>query len=305
MPSDPKDRPGKMSTLVSSVSPLTGTPSRRGIFTMVSGAEAGRVLSLQVGLAVTVGRNESSSHRIDDASVSGTHARIVAVGDSYVLADERSTNGTFVNGVRVAEPVVLRDGDRVQLGPAALLRFSLVDEAEERALKTMFEAAHRDGLTGAFNRKHLDERLDAELAYARRHGTELSFLLLDVDHFKKVNDVHGHLAGDAVLKTVVGVLVRVVRAEDLVARYGGEEFAVLARDLRLPEACVVGERVRNALSQATTTVDGREVRVTASVGAASVRCCGERRDRLTLLAIADRRLYRAKELGRNRLVADG
>jgi diguanylate cyclase (GGDEF)-like protein len=303
VPDDPN--PLKTVTLVSSVSPLTPSTNARGILSVIGGGEAGRVLSLAAGLSVSLGRSEKCTHRIDDASVSSLHARVVVVGKDYVLADERSTNGTFVNGARVSEPVVLRDGDRIQLGPNVLMRFALVDEHEEGALSRIYEAAHRDALTGAFNRKHFEERIEGELAYARRHGSQLSCVLLDVDHFKKVNDTYGHPAGDAVLKSTVITMSRSVRTEDVVARYGGEEFVLLVRDSSLRAAASIAERIRHTVSQSVVVFGGKEIRVTASAGVASVECCGDRRDRATLLGVADRRLYRAKQLGRNRVVSDG
>jgi diguanylate cyclase (GGDEF)-like protein len=297
--------PLKTVTLVSSVSPVAPSTNARGILSVIGGGEAGRILSLAAGLSVSLGRSEKSTHRIADASVSSTHARIVLIGKDYVLADERSTNGTFVNGLRVGEPVVLRDGDKIQLGPNLLMRFALVDEHEEGALSRIYEAAHRDALTGAFNRKHFEERVEGELAYARRHDSHLSAMIFDVDLFKNVNDTHGHAAGDAVLKNTVGVMMRSVRAEDIVARYGGEEFVILARDAPLPTAASIADRIRLAISQSAVPVGGKELRVTASAGVASIGCCGDRRDRVTLLGIADRRLYRAKQAGRNRVVSEG
>jgi two-component system cell cycle response regulator len=297
--------PGKSSglspsTLVQNVTPTADRT--RAVMTVLGGVQTGRMLSLSLGASVTLGRGEHCTHRIEEASVSGTHARIVALSAQYMLADEHSTNGTFVNGIRVTEPVILRDGDRVQLGPIVLLRFSLVSELEERALQTMYESAHRDALTGVFNRKHLDERLDTELAYAQRHQTELAIILIDVDFFKKVNDSHGHLAGDAVLRHIGALLARTVRTEDVVARYGGEEFVVVARDVPIGKACAVAERIRQTIEQAVLPFEGKELRVTASSGVATLQCCGERRDKATLLGLADRRLYRAKELGRNRVM---
>jgi two-component system cell cycle response regulator len=287
-------------TLVESLPPPADCG--RGVLTLLGGLQTGRVLCLSSGPSVTIGRSETCSHRIEEASVSGTHARIVAASGQYLLVDENSTNGTFVDGKRVTEPVVLHDGDRVQLGPLTFMRFALVSEAEERALKTMYESAHRDGLTGAFNRKHLEERLDTELAFALRHDSDLAVILIDVDHFKGVNDEHGHLVGDAVLKEIVALLGRSVRTEDVVARFGGEEFVIVARQITVSTAYAVADRIRQAIMQAVVVVGSKQVRVTVSAGVASLRCCGARRDKASLLQIADRRLYRAKELGRNRVV---
>src|SRR5271156_6443021 len=158
----------------------------RGVLMVIGGHQTGRVLSLSLGPSVTVGRSAKASHTLDEPSVSGIHARIIRAEPSYVLADENATNGTFVNGERLTEPVHLKDGDRVQLGPVLVLRFTLVSEAEERSLKMVYESAHRDGLTGVFNRKHTEERLAAEIAYAERHAKQLSVMIFDLDPFKSI-----------------------------------------------------------------------------------------------------------------------
>ncbi len=292
----------KLNTIVSEPSPL----SVRGhaILTVLTGTETGRIVQLAPGEPVTIGRADTCRIRFDDASVSGNHAKIVGVAGAFHFVDEGSTNGSAINGVRLAtgQPAQLADGDRMQLGSGTLLRFSLVDDAERDALARMYDAAFRDALTGAYNRKHLDERLDAELAFALRHNTELSVLMIDIDHFKMVNDTHGHPAGDAVLRATVEVLAKQLRVEDLLARYGGEEFVVLTRNIPLSSATTLGERLRMALSLTPIHVSGMQLRVTASVGVAALSECGQNRNRAALVKLADTRLYKAKETGRNRVV---
>jgi two-component system cell cycle response regulator len=274
----------------------------RAVLMILGGLQTGRVLSVSLGPSVTIGRSAKASHRIEEPSVSGIHARIIRAEPDYLLVDEKATNGTFVNGDRVTDPVPLKDGDRVQLGPVLVLRFTLVSEAEERSLKMVYESAHRDGLTGVFNRKHVEERLDSELAYADRHVKALSIVMVDLDHFKKVNDEHGHQAGDETLRVVGGVLLRGSRVEDIVGRYGGEEFVVIVRDTQGAAAVVVAERLRSAIAQARVEHGGKILSVTASAGVASLSCCGEQKTRDALIRIADERLYKAKLQGRNRVV---
>jgi diguanylate cyclase (GGDEF)-like protein len=291
----------KLNTLVT-VIPLS--QRSHSILTVLTGTQTGRVIELKPGDPYILGRNEGCQLRFDDASVSGQHAKIIGLVGGFHFVDDNSTNGSAVNAVRVAPGtmVTLKDGDRIQLGSGTLLRFSLVDDTEVQALKGMYDAAFRDALTGAYNRKHLEERLEAELAFALRHSTDLSVLMLDVDHFKRVNDTHGHLAGDAILKTTAQVLQRQLRAEDLLARYGGEEFVVVARGITVPHTLVLGERLRSGIASAVTDFAGTELKVTISVGFATLRDCGEKRDKASLVAAADGRLYRAKEGGRNRVV---
>jgi two-component system cell cycle response regulator len=305
MPQDSEKEYGSAKTLIVDTRAAQGGARSLGVFTVVGGLETGRVFAVPTGIEATFGRSEGCSFRFDDASVSGIHARVARVANSHVLMDAGSTNGSYVNDVRVTAPVTLKDGDRVQLGSATFLRFSLVSEDEERALKKMYEAALRDGLTGVFNRKHLEERLDAEVAYAIRHNTELSLAILDVDHFKRVNDTHGHLAGDAVLKGVARVLTEGLRTEDVLGRYGGEEFVIVTRGIPVGGAFLLADRLRASLAATRLQFGTAVLQVTASAGVASLVCCQGRTDKITLLAIADARLYKAKQGGRNRVVAAG
>jgi diguanylate cyclase (GGDEF)-like protein len=277
---------------------------RHAIFTVASGLEAGRVLVPPPNAVATFGRAPECTFAFDDDSLSREHAAVMRAGGDYILKDT-STNGTFVNDVRLTAASVLRDGDRVQLGRNTLFRFALVDEEEESALRRVYEGAILDGLTGVFNRKHLEQRIASELSFAQRHESPLSIIMIDVDHFKKVNDTYGHLAGDAVLKTVASVLSRTIRPEDVVARYGGEEFVVVARGIEADGAVALADRLRSAVAAETIRFEDHEIRVTSSAGVASLACCGESRDRETLLGTADRRLYAAKQGGRNRVVGPG
>jgi two-component system, cell cycle response regulator len=296
----------KLTTLVTQPAPLLRRA--HAILTVLTGVQAGRIVELEPGRVVTLGRGEGCDVRFDDASVSGRHATIVGmpigIGGAFHLTDEGSTNGSVVNGNRAerGKPIALEDSDRIQLGSATMLRFSVVDDAERAALTRMYEAAFRDAVTRAYNRKHLDERLEAEVAFALRHKTELSVVMFDVDRFKTINDTYGHLAGDAVLRNTAQVFVSHLRAEDMVGRYGGEEFCVVARGISLRAAVVVAERLRAALAQSAVDIDGDEVRITVSAGVASLRCVTGARTRDSLIALADQRLYRAKEAGRNRVV---
>lgn len=304
MPRDSR-RPTSLSP-VTVVEPLPAETERaRGVLMVIGGTQTRRVLSLSVGPSVTIGRSAKATHTLEEPSVSGIHARVIRTSSGFVLADENATNGTFLNGARLTAPAELKDGDRVQLGPLLVLRFTLVSEAEERSLKMVYESAHKDGLTGVFNRKHVEERLDAELAYADRHAKPLSIIMIDLDHFKKVNDEHGHQAGDEVLRSVGAILHRGSRAEDIVGRYGGEEFLVVVRDTPVAAATIAAERIRASIGSARVEVGAEVLSVTASAGVASLSCCLEERTKAALVRIADDRLYRAKMLGRNRVVGPG
>jgi diguanylate cyclase (GGDEF)-like protein len=288
----------RMKTLVADTAAVQRS---RAVLTITRGPEVGRVISLIQG-EVTFGRAQECTVCFSDPSLSRIHAQVTYAVHEYVLTDRASTNGSFVNDRKVLSPTALRDGDHVRLGAETTLRFSMVDANEEQALRQMYESAARDALTGVSNRKCFDERVAAELAFAQRHGTPLCLTLIDIDYFKRVNDGFGHQAGDAVLRAVAAVLSRSIRAEDMVARYGGEEFAVIARGAELRGAGIMAERLRHNVSQENVDFQGRTLRVTASLGVASLACCGANRDQATLIARADARLYQAKQLGRNRVV---
>jgi len=205
--------------------------------------------------------------------------------------------------VRVVKHAQLADGDRIVLGGSVSLRFALVTEEERTALVRVYDAAVRDGLTGVLNRKALDQRLLGEIAFAVRHDAPLSVVLLDVDHFKVVNDTHGHPAGDAVLREVAARLGRALRTEDVLGRYGGEEFLIVARNITLEKGAQLAERMRVLVDSSPIVFEGTPIAVSASFGVASLACCAETRDVAKLLALVDARLYEAKHAGRNRVVA--
>lgn len=167
----------------------------------------------------------------------------------------------------------------------------------------LYEASIRDPMTGAYNRRYLVERLASELAYARRHKAALSVVMLDLDHFKAVNDVYGHHAGDVVLGETARLVLSSIRQEDVLARYGGEEFVVVLRAADERGAKLVAERIRARLEEHELVCGERHVRITGSFGCATLGVDGNDDD--ALLAAADARLYEAKRRGRNRVIGDG
>lgn len=169
-----------------------------------------------------------------------------------------------------------------------------------RANEELQGLAHRDALTGLHNRRWLQARLEDELARQRRSCQPLALLLLDVDHFKHVNDTLGHAEGDNVLKGVARCLQAGSRATDAAARFGGEEFVVLLPDTPLEGALAVAEKLRAAVAQAP----GMPLPVTISIGVA-MALPGDGRAAAALLERADRALYAAKAAGRNRVVSEG
>jgi len=159
-------------------------------------------------------------------------------------------------------------------------------------------AAQIDGLTGANNRAAMDRCLERELELAHRHDHALSLILVDVDHFKRINDLFGHSAGDAVLKDLTTRMKATMRASDMLFRYGGEEFALVLMGTELEGAYPTGERLRAAIAASPFFYSNREIDVTVSIG---IACLGPRDDANQLFNKADAALYQAKKAGRNQV----
>lgn len=156
-----------------------------------------------------------------------------------------------------------------------------------------------DGLTQAFNRKHWEECLANEFSRARRHSEELALVMLDLDHFKLLNDTFGHQGGDAVLIDTAKVINKLLRMGDLFGRYGGEEFAVILPNTDMDGAQEVAERIRQAIAKNTIDFQGQNISVTASIGVAVIDQQDIRYE--DLIRHADLALYKAKHAGRNRV----
>lgn len=282
--------------------PALGAERDRCTLTVLSGPNPGRVYAIDADGAA-LGRGAEADARVDEGSLSRLHARVFRYQGLYFIEDLRSTNGSWVNGMPVDRPTELGEGDRIQLGKGVLLRVQMHDQLEQDAAERLYDSTIKDALTQVFNRRHLDDRLRGELAFSQRHGSPLSLLLLDIDHFKSVNDTFGHQAGDAVLRVLAAAMERLVRTEDIVARYGGEEFCVIARGIDERSAFIFGERLRRMAEELSIPIDGRHLRITVSVGVATYwreRCYGTVTE---LFAAVDAALYRAKNAGRNRVCA--
>jgi diguanylate cyclase (GGDEF)-like protein len=237
-----------------------------------------------------------------DEGVSRRHAVLMHTRGHFFIQDLDSSNGTFLEGRRVKR-APLMEGDLIQFGPNASFRFCMMDQKQERAMMRLYEETTVDSLTRVHNRRFVDKRFDEELAYAQRHQSELSVVMLDIDYFKHINDRHGHGAGDIVLRRVAEVVGDQLRTEDVLARYGGEEFLVLLRGIPHSGASAVAERVRQAIQNTQLRLGRVTVRVTISAGVASLGSCPSN-SKDDLMAQVDERLYRAKHLGRNQVCWD-
>ncbi len=274
---------------------------RRPVLAILVGPNLGMLVPLEAS-EIVLGREPGCGMVLEDDGVSRRHARITADGpDRWVVEDLGSRNGTWVNGARV-DKRPLADGDRLELG-RAVLKFLLPDEQEEKYQRQLYEISTRDALTNLLNRRCFNDRLASEISYARRHGSLLAALMIDLDLFKGINDTHGHLAGDRVLAAVAGFVLGRVRIEDIAARYGGEEFIVVLRDIPAAGVMTLAERIRSGVEQLVVEHEGKQLRVTVSIG------LGARQGTASLTAeeliqAADRALYLAKSSGRNRVATE-
>lgn len=273
---------------------------KRARLIVLAGGNVGEMY--EIGPQLIIGRGREADVRLQGDGISRKHAWVRVDNDEVSFEDLGSTNGSFINGTRVMRQNLV-EGDKIQVGTGVILKFTFHDELDEDFQRQMFESASRDALTQAYNKRFFLEQLDSEFAFALRHGSDLSLLMFDIDHFKLVNDTHGHVMGDFVLSELTRLITPSIRIEDTFARYGGEEFVVLSR-CDAESARTVGERLRKSIEQHSFTHEGVSLQVTISVGIdrlpnASITTLEE------FIAAADRALYEAKRLGRNRVVCAG
>ena len=286
-----------------SVPSLQGLNEERPGLLYLSGPRAGRCAHLSTGRWV-IGRSLDASIPFPHESVSRQHCEVEVARDGTVLVrDLGSLNGTQVNGRAVGgrHPLVLEEGDQLRLSAFAHLKFVRQTPREAELHEDLYRAAVHDPLTGLLNRRALDARLAQDFAYAQRHGPNLVLAVIDLDHFKRVNDTWGHDSGDLVLKATAARIREQFRAEDLVARFGGEEFVVVMRGARPDEAMALARRICKRVAVAPVRVPGGAVPVTLSAGVAHAGEHGVE-SASDLFALADRRLYQAKKHGRNQVV---
>ncbi len=176
---------------------------------------------------------------------------------------------------------------------------SIYQNMLQNTLTSLADASNRDGLTGIYNRRFFEHTLSKEYSRAQRYGGTMSLVLLDLDHFKKVNDTHGHMAGDDVLRETAQRLTGCLRDTDILARYGGEEFAVILPETAQAGAMVVAERLRAAMAATPILYSTQSLAVTISVGVTELRAGIIRYE--DLIKEADLSLYVSKDNGRNRV----
>jgi diguanylate cyclase (GGDEF)-like protein len=271
--------------------------------------------------------------------VSRRHAELQWTDAGYRIRDLGSRNGVFVNSQRVDERMLydedriavghlnlvyrVVDGDRRMPSTDALMSDTLmlesqvaklVKEVDDQSLVDrifalkgamnrhkmhLFDLANKDPLMGTYNRRFFDESIGREVERARRYARNLCLLMMDIDHFKSVNDTHGHQKGDDVLRAVAAIVMENTRSNDLVVRYGGEEIAVILPETDVEQAAVVAEKIRRRVE--LEAEERADIPVTISIGIAYYGPATATVE--SLIAKADAALYVAKRRGRNRTVS--
>jgi two-component system cell cycle response regulator len=265
---------------------------------LIYGADLGRRYELAAPLSI--GRDPSNGIVVDTDDVSRQHAFLAPEESDWTISDLGSTNGTHVNESRVVGARRLHSGDFVRVGGAIFKYIGGGGNLESQFYDLIYRLTIYDGLTGVHNRRYLDEFLEREMARSRRHNRPLGLAILDIDHFKAVNDSLGHLAGDAVLRDLAGRVQKMVRREQLLARYGGEEFALVMPENDAGRAWMFCQKICRAVAAEQVMVEGKPVALTVSIGVAIFT--GEM-DLLSFVGAADSALYKAKSEGRNRVVS--
>lgn len=247
---------------------------------------------------VSVGRDSSADLCIEEESVSRRHAFIEHLNGVDIVQDLESTNGTWVNDERILAKNLV-PGDRLRFG-SQIFTYLSASSLEAQYHESVFRIMTTDGLTQTYNKRFLLESLDREMVRSRRRGLKMSVLMMDIDHFKRVNDTSGHLAGDTVLAEFASRASSVLQGDEILARYGGEEFALVVPDADLEEAVQIAETIRLNVSKVPVSFDGEQITITVSIGVAEFDA-DSAVDGIGLLDSADRMLYLAKSSGRNQV----
>ncbi len=291
------------STIVEQVLDANRSEKQR-CFIVLSGLDAGNIIKLDE-TSLIIGRGAECGVVLRDDDISRRHAKVQhSDQERLVIQDMNSTNGTFVNGKKISA-TILREGYKVVLGCRTVLKYVLLDEMDKSYQEKIYESSTRDGLTMIYNRKYFASNLIGDLSFAKRHSIPLTLFMMDIDHFKKVNDAYGHSTGDYVLTSLAKFISDTIRASDVLARYGGEEFAIIAKGIGIKGGTKLAERIRLGISKKKMiSVDGSdaEFRITLSIGVATLPP-GVDATPQTLVKIADKNLYAAKQRGRNRTVS--
>jgi diguanylate cyclase (GGDEF)-like protein len=276
-------------------------PNRRAkgqaALVVIYGVDLGRRTQLS-RTTFEIGRSSKCDLSIDQESVSRHHARITWTQGFHAIEDLGSTNGTFVGETRVKDRLPLRHGDQIKVG-RSILKYMTGEDLETNYHEEIYRLMTVDALTQTYNRRYFDEALEREYNRGQRYKRELSLIVFDIDHFKRINDEHGHVAGDQVLAQLAVAVKQRLRAQDIFARIGGEEFAALLPEVPLPGARAVADKIRRIVEGVTVAYGAAAIRATVSCGVAVL--AEDIESPGALLAEAEGHVAEAKSGGRNRV----
>lgn len=294
-------------TVIKKRNSATQSNAREACLVVINGVDLGKKYNLAKNSTV-IGRSSKVDIQIDEDSISRNHAIIEHMNDGLVVRDLNSTNGTYVNDHPIRH-YTLRDGDQIKIG-RTIFKFLSGSNIEAAYHDEIYRLTTMDGLTQTYNKRHFLRELEREMSRSLRYDRQLCLVMLDIDHFKPINDTYGHLAGDHVLRQVAQRVMGLIRRDDMFARYGGEEFALLLPEIDKARGAMIAEKVRRAIEAEPFVFDDVAIPVTMSMGVAElgeysqVSSMGEHQPNgFTFIKIADDRLYIAKNSGRNRVVS--
>jgi two-component system cell cycle response regulator len=263
----------------------------------IHGPELGRRYVIEED-ELTIGRDVKNSVVVDLDNVSRRHAKITVRDGKHFVVDLGSTNGTYLNDEEVLQEMPLRTGDFVKVG-GSIFKFLAGGNIETLYHEEIYQLTIVDGLTQINNKRYFVEYLEREMGRCHRYNRSLSLLMFDIDHFKKINDTNGHLAGDYVLRELAGVIRPRIRREECFARYGGEEFSVVMPEAGPQNARRFAEKIRKMVEDHPFSFEGKQIAVSISVGVADMT--PDMTEPLQFIKVADQNLYKAKKEGRNRV----
>jgi diguanylate cyclase (GGDEF)-like protein len=265
------------------------------------GQDGGKRYRLNIG-QTTVGRSPQADITIHDHRVSRIHCIIEWNGEILTIADQGSTNGTFVDSKKI-DRVKLNAGIPIQLGHS-LMKVEYKDASEIRSEENLLQQVSADPLTGIFSHQHFMKLASMEMSYACRHQLTACIILMSIDNFNHVIQTHGHLTGDFVLVQSAAIVNQTTRAEDLLARYTDEKFIIMPRgDIDGEDMLFQCERIHKAIKGYTFRFGDDCIRVTTSIGFHSEKVSGRDYNAklADLISKAEQALYRAIEKGNDRI----
>ncbi len=267
---------------------------------IIEGDQIGKIFNL-IKQHNIIGRVEDADICLDSPTVSRKHAEIRFDNRNGIfIKDLNSSNGTYVNGKKITE-TDLQEGDIFSIG-IYKLKVASLSKHDTIFFQRMMDNAEKDSLTGMYNKGFITRFLDSATTQSGHVKKLVSVAMVDIDHFKSINDTFGHIAGDAVLKDIAAVFCTYLRSADKYGRFGGEEFLIIFDRTSLHDAQIISERIRKMVMEHKTVYENHAITVTISIGLASNEN-SQINDAESLIKLADEKLYLAKKNGRNQVVS--